>query len=117
MSASVPKPPAVPSAPGASKPAGPLPPAPAPRRAKSTNLPNPLLQLLGTLLALALCLSLPAAVGIIVVLLAIFNIGNGGGLLWLWIPMFLIVEPIALFCAVGIWRELTGWASPRDYQR
>ena len=104
MSASAPKPSAAP-------------PAPAARKARPTNLPTPLLQALGQLLALALCLSLPVAVGVILVLLAIFNIRNGGGLLWLWIPMFLFVEPIALFCAVGIWRELTGWSSARDYQR
>jgi hypothetical protein len=117
MSASAPNPSVGRPAPSAAKPAGPLPPPPAARRARPTNLPNPLLQTVGQLFALALCLSLPIAVGVIVVLLAIYNIRNGGGLLWLWIPMFLFIEPIALFCAVGIWRELTGWTSPRDYQR
>lgn len=121
MSASTPKSPASQTAPGTSKPAtpssAPMPPAPVARRRTESNLPTPLLQMLGQLLALALCLSLPGAAGIILVMLAIFNIGNGGGLLWIWIPMILFVETIAFLCAFGVWRELTGWTGPRDYQR
>ena len=75
------------------------------------------MQTLGQLLGLALCLSLPGATGLILILLMIFNVRDGGGLLWLWIPMIIFVEAIALFCAVGIWRELTGWSRPRDYLR
>lgn len=121
MSASAPKTPASQADAGSSKPfipaKGLVPPAPVRRGRSRANLPNPLLQRVGQLLAIALCLSLPGAAGIILILLAIYNIRDGGGLLWIWIPMILFVEVIALLCAFGIWREFSGWGSPRDYQR
>lgn len=121
MSASAPKTPASKTPADSSKPSippkAPVSPAPRGRTRSRANLPNPLLQGLGQLLAIALCLSLPGAAGIILILLAIFNIRDGGGLLWIWIPMILFVEAIALLCAFGVWREFSGWGSPRDYQR
>lgn len=122
MSASAPKTPASPTEAGPPKPLlpakGPVPHASARRGRSRANRPNPLLQRLGQLLAIALCLSLPGAAGIILILLAIFNIrDSGGALLWIWIPMILFVEVIALLCAFGVWREFSGWGSPRDYQR
>ena len=92
-------------------------PAPAVRPRRPSDLPNPLLQTLGQLLAIALCLSLPGAAGLILIMLMIYNIRDGGTLLWIWIPMIVFVEAIAIFCALGIWRELTGWSRPRDYLR
>jgi hypothetical protein len=81
------------------------------------NAQSPLLQAAGTILAVLLCLSLPLAAGAILVLLLVQPSTQKEGLVWLWIVMILFVESIAILCAVGLWRELTGWTGRSDYQR
>jgi hypothetical protein len=121
MSASTPKPPAK-----NTSPAGDAEPEriyveklPLPGTAHAARAPqdtqNPLLQWLSILVVALLCLSLPGAAGAILVLLLIH--GGAAGFYWLWIPMLVFVEAIAIACAIGIWREVTGWAGPRDYTR
>jgi hypothetical protein len=82
-----------------------------------TDAAHPLRQGLGTLLAAALCLSLPLAPAIIMALLLIQPATQREGLVWLWVTMFVLIEGIAIFCATGLWSELTGWASRTRYLR
>jgi hypothetical protein len=79
------------------------------------NAQQPLVQWLSQMAAGLLCLSLPGASGVIMVLLLVH--AGAAGFTWLWIPMIIFIEFIAVGCAIGIWREVTGWSSPRDYQR
>lgn len=79
------------------------------------NKQHVLLQRLGAVVAALLCLSLPGAPGAILGLLLVRS--GSAGFLWLWIPMLLFVEAIAIFVAIGIWREVSGWATSRDYTR
>lgn len=81
------------------------------------NVPNPLLDTVLSIFAFLLCCTLPLSSGLIMVLLANHSLQVGFSLLWLWIPMFLFVEPIAILVAYGIWREYSGWRVPRDYLR
>lgn len=90
-----------------------LPPPGAHRSHAARNAQHPLYQWLATMVAAVLCLSLPGAAGTIMVLLLIHTLAAGFALLW--IPMIIFVEIIAVGCAIGIWREVTGWTSPRDY--
>lgn len=87
------------------------------------NYQQPLLMLLGRLLVLALCLSLPI-VPLVIIGLILFMPGSNGatnayqeGFLWLWIPMFLFVELIAVSVALGIWREALGTAGNGPFER
>jgi hypothetical protein len=81
------------------------------------NAPNPLIGTVLNAFAFVLCLTLPISSGLILVMLAIHSVQSGIPMLWLWIPMFLFVEPIAILVAYGIWREYSGWRVPRDYLR
>jgi hypothetical protein len=81
------------------------------------NAPNPLITNVLNVFAALLCLTLPLSSGLIMVLLANHSVESGFSLLWLWIPMFLFVEPIAILVAWGIWREYSGWRVRRDYLR
>lgn len=78
---------------------------------------NALFQWVSTLFAAALCVSVPAAPALIMFLLLIQGDTTKHGLVWLWIAMFVIVEPMALLVAWGVWREFSGWTSARDYAR
>jgi hypothetical protein len=78
---------------------------------------NALFQWVSTLFAAALCVSVPAAPALIMFLLLIQGDTAKHGLVWLWIAMFVIVEPMALLVAWGVWREFSGWTSARDYAR
>jgi hypothetical protein len=79
------------------------------------NKQRPLLQWLSAVVVAMLCLSLPVAPAAILILLLVRS--GSAGFLWLWIPMLIFVETIAIACALGIWREVSGWTSPRDYRR
>ncbi len=79
------------------------------------NTRHALRQRLTVLIVALLCLSLPGASGAILVLLLIRS--GSAGFLWLWIPMLVFVETIAIACAIGIWREAIGWTPSRDYTR
>jgi hypothetical protein len=84
---------------------------------RPTDAAKPLWQGLGTLLAAALCLSLPAAPGVILSLLLTQPSTQREGLAWLWVTMIVLIEGIAIFCALGLWRELTGWTGRTRYLR
>lgn len=81
------------------------------------NAPNRLITSVLNVFALVLCLTLPISSGLIMVLLANHSLQTGFPLLWLWIPMFLFVEPMSILVAYGIWREYSGWRLQRDYLR
>src|SRR5215469_6553802 len=87
------------------------------------NYQQPLLMLLGRLLVLALCLSLPI-VPLVIIGLILFLPGSQGatnayqeGFLWLWIPMFLFVELIAVSVAIGVGREALGISGNGPFER
>ncbi|HEY7984386.1 MAG TPA: hypothetical protein VID73_09470 [Ktedonobacterales bacterium] len=82
-----------------------------------TDAAHPLWQGLGTLLAAALCLSLPLAPLTIMSLLLIQPATRTEGLIWLWVTMIILIEGLAIFCGLGLWRELTGWSGRTRYQR
>ncbi len=84
---------------------------------RPTDAPNPLIRYGGALFAFALCCTLPLASGLIMVLLMIQPGKPVHGFLWLWIPMFVFVESIAVLVAYGIWRETSGWSRGADFQR
>jgi hypothetical protein len=87
------------------------------------NFDQPLLNLLGRLLVLALCAAVLLVPGVIMALIMFLPLGNGhrnatqAGLLWLWIPMFLFVEAFAVFIAVNVYREGIGSAGEGNHLR
>jgi hypothetical protein len=119
MSASTPKTPSKDAAAGSDQPeilyVKLPPPGAAHARRPPQNKQNVLLQRLSALVVALLCLSLPGAPAAILVLLLIRS--GSAGFLWLWIPMLLFVETIAIAAAIGIWREASGWTTARDYTR
>ncbi|HKS70345.1 MAG TPA: hypothetical protein VJQ45_07990 [Ktedonobacterales bacterium] len=87
------------------------------------NYQQPLLMLLGRALVVLLCLSLPI-VPLVIIGLILFLPGSGAarnayeeGFLWLWIPMFLFVELIAVTVAIGVGREALGIAGNGPFER
>ncbi len=87
------------------------------------NYQQPLLMLLGRLLVVVLCLSLPI-VPLVIIGLILFMPGSHGasnayeeGFLWLWIPMFLFVELIAVSVAIGVGREALSIAGNGPFER
>ena len=87
------------------------------------NYQQPLLMLLGRVLVVLLCLSLPI-IPLVIIGLILFLPGSGGahnayeeGFLWLWIPMFLFVELIAVTVAIGVGREALGIAGNGPFER
>lgn len=87
------------------------------------NYQQPLLMLLGRVLVVLLCLSLPI-VPLVIIGLILFLPGTHGatnayeeGFLWLWIPMFLFVELIAVTVAIGVGREALGIAGNGPFER
>jgi hypothetical protein len=87
------------------------------------NYQQPLLMLLGRLLVVLLCISLPI-VPLVIIGLILFMPGSNGahnafeeGFLWLWIPMFLFVELIAVSVAIGVGREALGISGNGPFER
>ncbi|HEU5438873.1 MAG TPA: hypothetical protein VFU88_06265 [Ktedonobacterales bacterium] len=87
------------------------------------NYQRPLVDLVWRVLVVLMCLSLLviplAIIGMIVFLPASAGHHNAyeEGFLWLWIPMFLFVEAIALFVAIGIGRAALGIAGSGPFER
>lgn len=87
------------------------------------NYQRPLVDLAWRVLVVLMCLSLLviplAIIGMIVFLPASAGHHNAyeEGFLWLWIPMFLFVEAIALFVAIGIGRAALGIAGSGPFER
>jgi hypothetical protein len=81
------------------------------------NYRHPFLSLLTRLVIVLLCLSLPIVPGLIIALIVFLPGSQAVNYLWLWIPMFLFVEAIAIFVAIGVGREALGSAGAGDYTR
>jgi hypothetical protein len=81
------------------------------------------MQALSTLLIVVMCLALPV-IPLVIIGLILFLPASGGatnayqeGFLWLWIPMFLFVEAIAISVAIGVSREALGTAGSGPFIR
>lgn len=81
------------------------------------NFQQPGLDLLWRVLVVLLCLSLPVAVGGIIVMIFILDHASAINLIWLWVSLGLFVEIIAIFCAINIGREALGNAGSGQYTR
>jgi hypothetical protein len=63
-----------------------------------------------------MALSLPLVPAILIIMIAYNTLGSSPDLLWLWITMFILVEAIAIFAAIGIAREAIGVTRRSDYE-
>jgi hypothetical protein len=80
------------------------------------NYQQPALRTLSTLLVILMALSLPLVPAILIIMIAYNTSGSSPDLLWLWITMFILVEAIAIFAAIGIAREAIGVTRRSDYE-
>lgn len=86
------------------------------------NYDQPLLTVLSRLAIVAICLAIPLIPGVIVAMIMFLPLPNGAqnavqaGFAWLWIPMILFVEALAIFLAVNVYREAVGSAGGDMYQ-
>jgi len=85
-------------------------------RAQS-NVQRPGLDALGRLVTYLLCLSLPISSGGIIAMILILDPIARAQQLWLWIPLGLFVELIAILVAIGVAREALGNAGSGPYTR
>lgn len=83
------------------------------------NYEQPLLQSLSRLAVIALCVSLPLAPALIIGFILFLPQSHAvqEGFLWLWIPMAIFIEAIAIFIAVGVAREALGSSGSDHYTR
>jgi hypothetical protein len=80
------------------------------------NYQNPLVDVLTQLAVAAMCLSLLIVPGAIIAMIVWNTYAEESYLLWLWATMFVFLEAIAIFIAVGLWREALGLSSRADYR-
>ena len=80
------------------------------------NYAQPALRSLSALLVILMALSLPLVPAILIIMIAYSTFGSSPDLLWLWITMFVLVEAIAIFAAIGIAREAIGVTRRSDYE-
>jgi hypothetical protein len=80
------------------------------------NFQQPLLRVLSTLAVIAMALSLPFVPAILIIMIAANTSNSEPYLLWLWITMFVLVEAIAIFVAIGVAREAIGVTRRSDYE-
>ena len=80
------------------------------------NYQHSALSSLSTLLVILMALSLPLVPAILIIMIAYNTSGSSPDLLWLWITMFILVEAIAIFAAIGIAREAIGVTRRSDYE-
>jgi hypothetical protein len=80
------------------------------------NYQHSALSSISTLLVILMALSLPLVPAILIIMIAYNTFGSSPGLLWLWITMFILVEAIAIFAAIGIAREAIGVTRRSDYE-
>ncbi len=81
------------------------------------NYEHPGLQAISKLIITLLCLSLPVVPAGLIVLLLVTDANARDTLLWLFIPLGVFVVGIAVFVAIGIWREAVGTAGGGWYER
>lgn len=74
-------------------------------------------QALGKIITYLLCLSLPVSSGGIIVMILVLDHIAREQQLWLWIPLGLFIEAIAIFVAIGVARETLGSAGSGPYTR
>jgi hypothetical protein len=72
------------------------------------NYQRPMLDTLSKALIVLMCLSLPIAPAVIFVMILVFSQAIHYGLLWVWIVMIVLIEPIAALVAWGVAREALG---------
>jgi hypothetical protein len=80
------------------------------------NFEHPALRALSTVTVILMALSLPLVPAILIVMIAFNTFGSEPNLLWLWITIFVLVEAIAVFAAIGIAREAIGVTRRSDYE-
>jgi len=79
------------------------------------NYQRPLVDLLTQLAVAAMCLSLLIVPGAIIAMIVWNTYRAEPYLLWLWATMFVFLEAIAIFVAIGLWREALGYTGRADY--
>lgn len=77
------------------------------------NYQRPLLQSLARLIVLAMCVALPITPAAIVTMIMI----KSSDLIWLFLPLGVLVEVIAIFVAIGLGREAIGSSGAGHYTR
>lgn len=77
------------------------------------NHQHPLMDLIYRGAVTLLCLSLPVAPAVIFFMILAYSKAIQYGLLWLWIPMIIFIEVIALFVSWGVAREALGLSGVR----
>lgn len=77
------------------------------------NYQQPLLDSLSKIIIVLLCASIPLATGLIFGMILGFSATSRTQFLWLWIPMIILIESIAILVAIGIGREALGTAGVR----
>jgi hypothetical protein len=77
------------------------------------NYQQPLLDALSTVIIVAMCAAIPLATGLIFVMILVASESSRTQLLWLWIPMIVLIETIAVLVAIGVGREALGVAGAR----
>jgi hypothetical protein len=80
------------------------------------NYAHPALRALSTALVVLMALSLPLVPAILIIMIASNTYASEPSLLWLWITMFILVEAIAIFAAIGVAREAIGVTRHSDYE-
>ena len=81
------------------------------------NYQHPLIDLLSKLAIIGLCISLPLAPALIFAFILGGSELNRSGYLWIWAPMIVLVEIIAIFVAIGVGREALGVAGGNGYDK
>ena len=77
------------------------------------NYQQPLLDTLSKIIIVLLCASIPLATGLIFGMILGFSETSRTQFLWLWIPMIVLIEGIAIAVAIGLGREALGTAGIR----
>jgi hypothetical protein len=79
------------------------------------NYQHPLIDLLSKLAIIGLCISLPLAPALIFAFILGASELNRNSYLWVWVPMIVLTEVIAIFVAIGVGREAWGIAGSNGY--
>ena len=72
------------------------------------NHQQPLLDTLSKVVIVVMCAALPLATGVIFAMILGNSEISRTQFLWLWIPMIMLIEGIAILVAIGVGREALG---------
>jgi hypothetical protein len=75
------------------------------------NYQRPLLDAFSRILVVLICAAIPGATGVIFAMILAFSETSRTEFLWLWIPMIVLIEGIAILVAIGVGREALGIAN------